>query len=147
MHLSGTVGSPLAFWWVALRTEGILPRASAVCWALFLVLVAVQVLAFLLGVAGVRRLGPLGAVRHVQAQLRTAPEDVIGCHCPLGPAQIIDLRAIKPAAQVLVFKTADEDSIKIVEAVKRGPGKEKMQEILRRIRDVAPERSRSLAGL
>jgi len=64
LHLSGTVGSPLAFWWVALRTEGVLARASAICWALFLLLVAIQVLAFLLGIAGVRRLGPLGAVRH-----------------------------------------------------------------------------------
>ena len=64
LHLSGTVGSPLAFWWVALRTEGTLPRASAICWALFLLLVAIQVSAFLLGIAGVRRLGPLGAVRH-----------------------------------------------------------------------------------
>jgi hypothetical protein len=64
LHLSGTVGSPLAFWWVALRTEATLPRASAICWALFLLLVAIQVLAFLLGIVGVRRLGPLGAVRH-----------------------------------------------------------------------------------
>ena len=64
LHLSGTVGSPFAFWWVAIRTEEVLPRASAICWALFLLLVAVQVSTFLLGVAGVKRLGPLGAVRH-----------------------------------------------------------------------------------
>ncbi len=64
LHLSGTVGSPLAFWWVALRTEAALPRASAICQALFLLLVAIQVLTFLLGILGVRRLGPLGAVRH-----------------------------------------------------------------------------------
>jgi hypothetical protein len=65
LHLSGTVGSPLAFWWVALRAEEILPRASAICWSLFLLLVAIQVVAFLLGIAGVRSLGPLGAVRHM----------------------------------------------------------------------------------
>ena len=64
LHLSGTVGSPLAFWRVALRTEEALPGASATCRALFLLLVAVQVLTFSLGIAGVRRLGPLGAVRH-----------------------------------------------------------------------------------
>jgi hypothetical protein len=64
LHLAGTVGSPLAFWWVALRAAETLPRASAVCWVLFLLLVAVQVMTFLLGIAGVRRLGPLGAVRH-----------------------------------------------------------------------------------
>ena len=34
LHLSGTVGSPLAFWWVALRTEATLSRASAICWGL-----------------------------------------------------------------------------------------------------------------
>jgi hypothetical protein len=64
LHLSGTVGSPLAFWWVAYRTAEALPRASAICWALFLLLVAIQVVAFSLGILGVRRLGPLGAVRH-----------------------------------------------------------------------------------
>jgi len=64
VHLAGTVGSPLAFWWVAFRAEETLPRASAICWALFLLLVTIQVLAFLLGIAGVRHLGPLGAVRH-----------------------------------------------------------------------------------
>lgn len=64
LHLSGTVGSPLAFWWVALRAEETLPRASAICWAFFLLFVAIQVMAFVLGIAGVRRLGPLGAVRH-----------------------------------------------------------------------------------
>lgn len=64
LHLSGTVGSPLAFCWVALRAGETMPRASAICWALFLLLVAVQLTAFLLGLAGVRRLGPLGAVRH-----------------------------------------------------------------------------------
>jgi hypothetical protein len=64
LHFSGTVGSPLAFLWVALRAQETLPRASAICWGLFFLLVAVQVLAFLLGMAGVRRLGPLGAVRH-----------------------------------------------------------------------------------
>jgi hypothetical protein len=64
LHLSGTVGSPLAFWWVALRAEETLPRASAICWTLFLLLVAIQVVACVLGIVGVRRLGPLGSVRH-----------------------------------------------------------------------------------
>jgi hypothetical protein len=64
LHLSGTVGSPLAFWWVALRSEATLPRASAICWGFFLLLAAIQVVAFLLGILEVKRLGPLGAVRH-----------------------------------------------------------------------------------
>ena len=63
-HLSGTVGSPLAFWWVAARAEGVVPRASAVCEVLFLLLVGVQVVTFMLGLAGTRRLGPLGLLRH-----------------------------------------------------------------------------------
>jgi hypothetical protein len=64
LHLSGTVGSPLALWWVALRTEGVLPRTSTICWALFILLVVLQVTTFLLGMGGARRLGRLGAVRH-----------------------------------------------------------------------------------
>jgi hypothetical protein len=64
LHLFGTVGSPFALWWVAVRAEATLPGASSICWALFLLFVGIQVMAFLLGIAGVRRLGPLGAVRH-----------------------------------------------------------------------------------
>jgi len=64
LHLAGTVGSPLAFWWAAVRAEEVLPDASATCRVLFLVLVAIQVATFLLGLAGVSRLGPIGAVRH-----------------------------------------------------------------------------------
>ncbi len=64
LHLAGTVGSPLAFWWAAARAAEALPGASATCKVLFLLLVAIQVATFLLGLAGVSRLGPLGAVRH-----------------------------------------------------------------------------------
>jgi hypothetical protein len=64
LHLAGTVGSPLAFWWAAARAEEVLPDASATCSVLFLLLVAIQVATFLLGLAGLSRLGPLGAVRH-----------------------------------------------------------------------------------
>jgi hypothetical protein len=62
LHLSGAVGSPFALWWVAVRAEGISPLASAICAALFFLLASFELLLFLLGLAGVRRLGPLGLV-------------------------------------------------------------------------------------
>ena len=78
LHLSGTVGSPLAFLWVATRAEGVVPRASTVCEVSFLLLVGVQVVTFLLGLAGIQRLGPLGLVRHTSGggaayELRESP--------------------------------------------------------------------------
>jgi len=60
LHLSGTVGSPLAFWWVSVRAAEVLPRVSAICEGLFWLLVGVQVLTFLLGISGVRRLARVG---------------------------------------------------------------------------------------
>jgi hypothetical protein len=60
LHLSGTVGSPLACWWVSVLAAEALPRVSAICEGLFWLLVAVQVLAFLLGISGVRRLARVG---------------------------------------------------------------------------------------
>lgn len=78
LRLSGTVGSPFAFWWVGVRSAGVVPRASTVCELLFLPLVAVQVLTFVLGLAVIRRLGPPGLVRHTSGggaayELRKAP--------------------------------------------------------------------------
>jgi hypothetical protein len=78
LHLSGTVGSPFALWWVAARAEGVVPRASSVCEVLFLIAVAIQVVTFALGLAGVRRLGPIGLVRHTSGggaayELRGSP--------------------------------------------------------------------------
>ena len=63
LHLSGTLGSPLALWWVAERARAVVPRAATVCEVLFPLFAAVQVLTFALGLAGVKRLGPLGLVR------------------------------------------------------------------------------------
>jgi hypothetical protein len=78
LHLSGTVGSPFALWWVATRSVGVVPRASTVCEALFLLVVAIQVVTFTLGLAGMRRLGPIGLVRHTSGggaayELRNSP--------------------------------------------------------------------------
>jgi hypothetical protein len=60
VHLSGTVGSPLALCWVALAARSDLPDTAAICWVLFWILVAVQVVLFLVVLAGARRSGPLG---------------------------------------------------------------------------------------
>ncbi len=60
LHLSGTVGSPLAFWWVSVRAAAVVPRVSAICEGLFWLLVGIQVLAFLAGISGVRRLARVG---------------------------------------------------------------------------------------
>ncbi len=62
LHASGTVGSPLAFWWVSVRAAEVVPRVSAICEVLFWLLVGVQVLTFLLGISGVRRLAQVGWV-------------------------------------------------------------------------------------
>jgi len=62
LHLSGAVGSPFALWWVAVRAEGISTLASAICEGLFFFLASVELLLFLGGLAGVRRLGPVGLV-------------------------------------------------------------------------------------
>jgi hypothetical protein len=62
LHASGTVGSPLAFWWVSVRAAEVAPRVSALCDVLFWLLVGVQVLTFLLGISGVRQLARVGWV-------------------------------------------------------------------------------------
>jgi hypothetical protein len=60
LHLAGTVGSPLAFWYVAVRAAGQMPEVARICWLLCWILVAVQVALFVVVFAGARRGGPLG---------------------------------------------------------------------------------------
>ena len=60
LHLAGTVGSPLAFWYVAVRAAEQMPEVAKICWLLCWILVAVQVVLFVVVLAGVRRGGPLG---------------------------------------------------------------------------------------
>jgi hypothetical protein len=60
LHLAGTVGSPLAFWWVAVRATRDLPEVAGICWLLCWILVAVQIVLFVVVLAGARRGGPLG---------------------------------------------------------------------------------------
>jgi hypothetical protein len=75
LHLSGTVGSPLAFWWVSIRAAEVVPGVSTICEVLFWILVGVQVSTFLLGISGVRRLARVGWVTSggaVARELRTS---------------------------------------------------------------------------
>lgn len=60
LHLSGTVGSPLAFCWVATMAANDMPDTAAVCWALCWILIVVQVVLFMVVLSGARRSGLLG---------------------------------------------------------------------------------------
>ena len=60
LHLAGTIGSPLAFWYVAVRAAEQMPEVATICWLLFWILVAVQIVLFVVVLAGARRGGPLG---------------------------------------------------------------------------------------
>jgi hypothetical protein len=59
LHLSGTVGSPLALWIVSELTGSRLPLASTLCAAAFWVVVGINVIPFLGALCGLRRLGRL----------------------------------------------------------------------------------------
>ena len=60
LHLAGTIGSPLAFWYVAVRAAEQMPEVAKICWLLFWILVAVQIVLFVVVLAGARHGGPLG---------------------------------------------------------------------------------------
>jgi hypothetical protein len=57
---SGTVGSLLALWLVWSLVLPKLPTTAAVCGVAFWIVVGMNVGPFLAGLAGVRRLGPIG---------------------------------------------------------------------------------------
>jgi hypothetical protein len=59
LHLGGTIGSPLALFMVGSLARVRLPLAAWVSMALFWVVLAMQVIPFLAGMLGVRRLGPI----------------------------------------------------------------------------------------
>jgi hypothetical protein len=60
LHLSGTVGSLLALWLVRRQALPELPVSAAVCGVAFWIVAAMNAVPFLAGLAGVRRLGPVG---------------------------------------------------------------------------------------
>jgi hypothetical protein len=59
LHLSGTVGSPLAAWLVAKLARPRLVPAAHICMVLFSAVVALNALFFSAALVGVRRIGPL----------------------------------------------------------------------------------------
>ncbi len=60
---AGMVGAPLALWLVSSLTRLHMPRTSAVCKGLCWFMAATQLIAFLAGLAGVRRFGKVELVR------------------------------------------------------------------------------------
>ena len=61
LHLSGTIGSPLGAWLVMVCLPSDLRVAIDVCWAIFWIVVVVNVAGFMVALAGVRKLGPMKA--------------------------------------------------------------------------------------
>jgi len=62
-HLSGTVGSPLALWLVSSLAAQSLKVAASICNTLFWITVVMQVIPFVAGLSGPRRLGAIRLVR------------------------------------------------------------------------------------
>ncbi len=61
LHLSGTIGSPLGAWLVLICLPSDLRIAIDVCWAIFWIVVAVNIAGFIVALAGVKKLGPMKA--------------------------------------------------------------------------------------
>jgi hypothetical protein len=61
LHLSGTIGSPLGAWLAMVCLPSDLGLAIGVCWAIFWIVVAVNVASFIAALAGVKKLGPFKA--------------------------------------------------------------------------------------
>jgi len=59
LHLSGTVGSPLAAWLVGRIAVPSLPLSGAICVIAFWALLGLNMLLFTAALAGLRRLGPI----------------------------------------------------------------------------------------
>jgi hypothetical protein len=61
LHLSGTIGSPLGAWLVLVCLPTDLRIAIDVCWAIFWIVVIVNVFSFLTALFGLKRIGPFKA--------------------------------------------------------------------------------------
>ncbi len=61
LHLSGMLGSPLGVWLVIVCLPTDLRIAIDVSWAIFWIVVAVNLAGFIVALAGVRKLGPMKA--------------------------------------------------------------------------------------
>ncbi len=61
LHQSGTIGSPLGVWLVLICLPTDLRIAIDVCWAIFWIVVVVNVFSFLAALFGLKKLGPFKA--------------------------------------------------------------------------------------
>jgi hypothetical protein len=61
LHLSGTVGSPLGVWLVIVCLPTDLRIAIDVCWAMFWIVVVINVISFFVALFGIRKIGPFKA--------------------------------------------------------------------------------------
>jgi hypothetical protein len=61
LHLSGMIGSPLGAWLAMVCFPSDLNIAVDVCWAIFWIVLAVNIASFIVALAGVRKLGPMKA--------------------------------------------------------------------------------------
>ncbi|MFZ1889007.1 MAG: hypothetical protein WAU33_13315 [Candidatus Binataceae bacterium] len=62
LHLFGTIGSPLGAWAAARIIRGVLPGTAEVVMAVFWIVVAINVLEFAAGAAGIRRIGSIRTI-------------------------------------------------------------------------------------
>jgi len=61
LHLSGTIGSPLGVWLVVVCLPTDLRIAIDVCWAMFWVVVVINIVSFFAALFGMRSIGPFKA--------------------------------------------------------------------------------------
>lgn len=59
LHLSGTIGSPLGVWLAMICMPNDLRIAGIVCLVIFWLVIAVNVVEFIVGFSGVKKMGPL----------------------------------------------------------------------------------------
>jgi len=62
LHLFGTIGSPLGAWAASRIIRGVLPGTAEVVMAAFWIVVAINVLEFIAGVAGIRRIASIRTI-------------------------------------------------------------------------------------
>jgi hypothetical protein len=62
LHLLGTIGSPIGAWAASRIIRGVLPGTAEVVMAVFWIVVAINVLEFIAGVAGIRRIASIRTI-------------------------------------------------------------------------------------
>ena len=62
LHLFGTIGSPLGAWAASRIIRGVLPGTAEVVMAVFWIVVAINLLELIAGVAGIKRIGSIRTI-------------------------------------------------------------------------------------